>query len=146
MTDLASIERYAIALPLRVAAGILTTSPTALRRRLTRGTLSGVKLGDLWFLRQEDVSAFAETRRREVGGEAPDFLRRWAPVDPRSLPATLDIAEVELLLAERRVVLYRLLMAGSLEGVRGREGWTVPRDALLAALALPAEAHPRSRG
>ncbi|MGN8552311.1 UNVERIFIED_CONTAM: hypothetical protein OHV15_06990 [Microbacterium sp. SLM126] len=143
MTDLASIERYAIAVPLRVAAGLLTTNPTALRRRLARGTLSGVKLGDQWFLRQEDVTAFAEAHRREVGGEAPDFLRRWSPVDTRSLPSTLDLAEVELLLAERRILLYRLLMAGSLEGVRGRDGWTVPRDALLAALALPAVAHPR---
>lgn len=96
-----------------------------------------MKLGDQWFLRQTDISAFAEARRREAGGQAPDFLRRWTPVDTRALPAVLDLAEVELLLAERRILLYRLLMDGSLKGVRGREGWMVPRDALLTALALP---------
>jgi hypothetical protein len=135
VTDLATIERYAIALPLRVAADVLATSPIALRRQLVAGRLSGVKLGDQWFLRRADVRAFVEARRREFGGDEPDFLRRWAPVDLAALPPMLDLAEVELLLAERRILLYRLLVAGSLRGVRGPDGWSVSRDALLATLA-----------
>lgn len=132
MTDLATIERYALAVPLRVAATVLSTTPVGLRRGLAAGTLSGIKLGPQWFLRRSDALLYAQSRTSD--DDVHRFLGRWAGADPVSLPAQLELSEVELLLAERRTMLYRLLVSGALPGVRGRDGWTVPRDALLTAL------------
>lgn len=142
MTDLAAIERYAIAIPIRVAAGILSMNQTRLRRQVAAGKVAGVKLGDQWFLRRADFRALVLARGSDAGAGLSEFVRRWSGVDPDALPTMLDLSEVELLLAERRVLLYRLLAAGSLQGVRGEDGWTVSRDALLAALVPASDREP----
>jgi hypothetical protein len=135
LTDLAAIERYAIAIPLRVAAEILSMNQTSLRRQIAGGKVAGVKLGDQWFIRRIDFRTIVHARGADAGAGTTAFARRWAAAEPGALPAMLDIAEVELLLAERRILLYRLLAAGSLHGERRPDGWAVSRDALLAALA-----------
>lgn len=141
MRDLAAIERYALALPLRIAADVLGTSPVGLRRQLAGGRLAGVKLADQWFLRRSDVQSLVRNRPSE--DRAVRFLDRWVHVDAELLPAQLDLSEVELLLAERRTMLYRMIVTGSLPGVRGSDGWMISRDALLSALRLPAIGEPR---
>lgn len=139
MHDPITLEKYAALVPMSAAARLLNVAPASLRTRVARGQVSGVRLGQLWFLLWPEVHRLA----RDASDDRLDDDTRArilnAPARALSdLPDRIDIEMLELVLPIERAHLYRLLWDGVIPARRSITGWSVQRDDLIALVSTAA--------